>query len=235
MLQSIKNNIPNCLTLMNLLSGTLAIIFSFHWDTLYCNQLLGWQIAAICIGAAAFFDFFDGAVARLLKAVSPIGKELDSLADLVSFGVAPALLLMNTLFIAGAGILSYTALFIPLMGAVRLAVFNIDTTQVTEFKGLPIPANAIFWIGFVAAMANGMTMSSTLAIILIAVFGLLMVSRLRMFSLKFKSLAVKGNVLRYFIIVATILLVALFGLSGLALTILLYIAMSVFTIIVKYQ
>lgn len=235
MLKAITNNIPNFLTLMNLLSGTVAIIFSFQaFDATW--RLPGWQWAVLCIGIAALFDFFDGAVARMLNARSPIGKELDSLADLVSFGVAPALLLLNTLIKADAGILAYAALFLPLMGAVRLAIFNIDATQATEFKGLPIPANAIFWLGFVAAMASGkLQIPGNIVVMLIGIMGILMVSRVRMFSLKFHNLKLRGNVLRYAIIIAAILLVATLGLPGLTLTILAYLILSVVAIVIKYQ
>lgn len=233
--KAIINNIPNFLTLMNLLSGIIAIIFAFDSFGQF-GLMPGWRWAALMIGIAALFDFFDGAVARLLNARSPIGKELDSLADMVSFGVAPALLLMNILLYAGGGWIAYTALFLPLMGAVRLAIFNIDASQTTEFKGLPIPANAIFWIGFVAMMVVwGLHIDSRLMIILIGLMGILMVSRLRMFSLKFHNLRFRGNVLRYGIIIAAALLVAILGLPGLTLTIMLYIALSVFAVIIKYQ
>ncbi len=241
MFKLIVRNIPNFLTLMNLLSGTLAIIFSFHAcepiESLQkINSWNGWQWATLCIGVAALFDFFDGAVARILNARSPIGKELDSLADLVSFGVAPALLLLNILLVANAGLLAYTALFLPLMGAVRLAIFNIDATQATEFKGLPIPANAIFWLGFVAAMATGkLAIPGNIVVMLIGLMGILMVSRVRMFSLKFHNLKVRGNVLRYGIIATAIVLVSAFGLPGLALTTLAYLILSVIAIVIKYQ
>lgn len=235
MFKIIRNNIPNFLTLMNLLSGTVAIILAFKaFDTM--GRLQGWHWASLCIGIAAIFDFFDGAVARLLNARSPIGKELDSLADMVSFGVAPALLLMNVLLKADAGNLAYAALFLPMMGAVRLAIFNIDATQATEFKGLPIPANAIFWIGFVAAMANGIiSVPSNIVVMLIGLMGILMVSRVRMFSLKFHHLRFRGNVLRYAIMIAAVVLVSTLGLPGLTLTILLYLILSLVAIVIKYQ
>lgn len=235
MFKAITNNIPNFLTLMNLLSGIVAIIFSFQaFDV--TGHMPGWQWAALSIGIASLFDFFDGAVARILNARSPIGKELDSLADLVSFGVAPSLLLLNILLKADAGPLAYAALFLPLMGAVRLAIFNIDATQATEFKGLPIPANAIFWIGFVAAMASGkLHIPGNIVVMLIGLMGILMVSRVRMFSLKFHNLKIRGNVLRYAIIIAAIILVSTLGLPGLTLTILAYLILSVIAIVIKYQ
>ena len=233
MIRNILNMVPNCITLLNLLSGCIAIIFAFQ-PIEPTAGLLGWQWAAIMMGAAAIFDFCDGAAARLLNAKSNIGKELDSLSDLVSFGVAPALLLMNVLLLAGAGTFSYIALFIPLMGALRLAKFNVDTEQSVTFKGMPIPANAIFWIGFVAAMMQGKfhpTLGITIA--LIVAMGLLMVSNLPMFSLKMSSFALRENFLRYFIVLATIIFIATLGIAGLATTILLYIAISILQRIVK--
>ena len=233
MIRNILNMVPNCITLLNLLSGCIAIIFAFQ-PIEPTAGLLGWQWAAIMMGAAAIFDFCDGAAARLLNAKSNIGKELDSLSDLVSFGVAPGLLLMNVLLLANAGAFSYIALFIPLMGALRLAKFNVDTEQSVTFKGMPIPANALFWIGFVAAMMQGKfppTLGITIA--LIVAMGLLMVSNLPMFSLKMSSFALRENFLRYFIVLATIIFIATLGIAGLATTILLYIAISALQRIVK--
>lgn len=112
---------------------------AFHYNETIAG-LSGYEWAFICIGAAAIFDFCDGASARLLHAYSDLGKELDSLADLVSFGLAPALLMFNTIAIANNDPLSpwaFMSLFIPAMGALRLAKFNIDTRQTTSFIGLP--------------------------------------------------------------------------------------------------
>lgn len=233
MIRHFINMVPNTITLLNLLSGCIAIIFAFQ-PIESTAGLFGWQWAAIMMGAAAIFDFCDGAAARLLNAKSNIGKELDSLADLVSFGVAPALLLMNVLLLAGAGAFSYIALFLPLMGALRLAKFNVDTEQSVTFKGMPIPANAIFWIGFVAAMAQEKlhpTLGITIA--LIVAMGLLMVCNLPMFSLKMSSFSLRENFMRYFIVLATIIFIATLGIAGLAATILLYIAISALQRIVK--
>lgn len=227
MFKRIIQSIPNTITSLNLLSGLIAIFFSFHIAEPFGN-LNGFHIAFIAIGAAAVFDFCDGASARLLNAYSALGKELDSLADLVSFGVAPAMMLMNTLlFVTGGAWVSYTALFIPLMGALRLAKFNIDETQSTVFSGLPIPANAIFWIGFVAWIFGTRHCPSPIYLILIiAGISLLMVSKMRMFSLKFKNFAIKENFSRYVIIVATVVSLILYGVSGLMWSIILYILIS---------
>lgn len=181
----------------------------------------------IFIGAAALFDFCDGAAARLLKAYSLIGKELDSLSDLVSFGIAPAMLVMNTMLGAGNGWLSYFALFIPVMGALRLAKFNVDDRQTTSFIGLPIPANAIFWIGAVAWMNQHLVPAPWVTLILVAAVSLLMISEIPMFSLKFKNFAWRENVRRYAVIIAAILFVIFEGIPGLAWAIIFYLVISI--------
>lgn len=233
MIRNIINMVPNCITLLNLLSGCVAIIFAFDPKKV-TDRLQGWEWAAIMMGAAALFDFLDGAMARLLNAKSNIGKELDSLSDLVSFGVAPGLLLMNVLLLAGAGWCSYVALSLPLMGALRLAKFNVDDSQTVTFKGLPIPANAIFWIGVVGAMMQGKlqpTVGVTVAVIVL--IGLLMVSNLPMFSLKMSDFSIRNNIVRYVVIAAAVIFVATLGVAGFAAAILLYIVVSVLQRIVR--
>lgn len=154
-MKAIRNNIPNAITSLNLLFGCLACIAAFHCsDTMCGTDLKGYQWAFIFIALAAVADFFDGLVARLIHAVSNIGAELDSLADLVSFGLAPALVLYNIMLQQGAGHWALVALLLPVFGAIRLARFNVDTNQTTTFTGLPIPANAIFWIGFTSWYAT---------------------------------------------------------------------------------
>ena len=151
MIKAIRNNIPNAITSLNLLFGCMACIMAFHcFDPMCGTSIKGYQWAFIFIALSAVADFFDGLVARLLHAVSGIGKELDSLADSVSFGLAPALVLYNIMIGQGAGHWALFALLLPVFGALRLARFNIDPNQSTVFTGLPIPANAIFWIGFTA-------------------------------------------------------------------------------------
>lgn len=227
---SIKNSIPNTVTMMNLLSGVVAIIFAFHPSEEFtlCGSItwLGWQWAGIMIALAAVFDFCDGLVARALHAKSVLGAELDSLSDMVSFGVAPALLLMNTMLETGGGAWSFSALFIPVMGALRLAIFNTDPSQSTTFRGLPIPSNALFWIGFVAAIYGGMQIQANLAALIVLIVGLLMVCRMRMFSLKLSSLSPKKNFLPYLQLVGTILFLILFGVPGLCWAIILYVVLS---------
>lgn len=235
-MNQIKNFIPNTVTLLNLLSGTIAVIFAFSPDEMFslCGySLQGWQCASLMIVLAAVFDFCDGLVARLLHAKSEIGKELDSLCDMVSFGVAPAMMLMNVLLAAGAGWVSYISLFIPLMGALRLAKFNVDTTQTTSFKGLPIPSNAIFWIGFVSAMYQGLSLRVSVIAAVIVAISLLMVCRLPMFSLKIANLKLRENFRQYLLLLATVVSLVFFGVAGLAVVILFYIALSFLSSIIK--
>ena len=227
-MKAIRNNIPNAITSLNLLFGCLACIAAFHCsDTMCGTDLKGYQWAFIFIALAAVADFFDGLVARLIHAVSNIGAELDSLADLVSFGLAPALVLYNIMLQQGAGHWALVSLLLPVFGAIRLARFNVDTNQTTTFTGLPIPANAIFWIGFTSWYATYPT-PLWMVIVLIVALSLLMVCNLRMFSLKMHNLSsLKQNWAQYLQVVATVAFLALMGLKGLAPAIMLYVLLSV--------
>jgi CDP-diacylglycerol--serine O-phosphatidyltransferase len=230
-LQSIKNNVPNAITCMNLMSGTLAVVAAFHCFESWWWGLQGYQVAFILIGAAALFDFLDGFAARLLHAVSPLGKELDSLCDLVSFGLAPAAILFNMLWQAhGGSPVAYVAVLLPVFGALRLAKFNISTDQATTFSGLPIPANAIFWIGFTDFYAvHGTNISQWIVVALVIAFSLLMVCPLRMFSLKMHNVTLKDNWNQLLLVVGFIAFVIIAGLPGLAWGILFYIVLSICT------
>ncbi|MDE6429729.1 MAG: CDP-diacylglycerol--serine O-phosphatidyltransferase, partial [Duncaniella sp.] len=207
-------------------SGCVAVFFAFNLD-IEIGSLPAMTWAFIFIGAASVFDFCDGFSARLLHAYSPLGKELDSLSDLVSFGLAPAFLVMNVMRTYGAPLwVSASALLIAVMGALRLAKFNVDTRQTTSFIGLPIPANAIFWIGTLAWIDSHAYPGNIAMVILILAVSLLMVSELKMFSLKFANLSWRENVRRYVILAAAVLFVLTEGVSGLAWTIILYILIS---------
>jgi len=227
-MKAIRNNIPNAITSLNLLFGCLACIAAFHCsDTMCGTDLKGYQWAFIFIALAAVADFFDGLVARLIHAVSNIGAELDSLADLVSFGLAPALVLYNIMLQQGAGHWALVALLLPVFGAIRLARFNVDANQTTTFTGLPIPANAIFWIGFTSWYATYPT-PLWMVIVLIVALSLLMVCNLRMFSLKMHNLSsLKQNWAQYLQVVATVAFLVLMGLKGLAPAIMLYVLLSI--------
>ena len=228
---SMKKYIPNFITSLNLASGFAAIIFASHGDIL---------IASWFITAAMIFDFLDGFFARLLNAYSDVGKELDSLADIVSFGVAPAVILyqlmMNTCLFEGqfSQLLIIIILSVmPVCAALRLAIFNLDSSQTTNFKGLATPANAIAVITMVFASnfsdseAILFLIDSPIAIIIITItLSLLMVSRLELFSLKVSSLKLKGNESRYLMLVMLVIVFVITGIAGVALIIPVYITAS---------
>ena len=225
-MKAIRNNIPNAITSLNLLFGCMACIAAFSCYDTVCGGMKGYQLAFLFIGLSAVADFFDGLVARAIHAVSNIGAELDSLADLVSFGLAPALVLYNVMLGQGAGHWALLALLLPVFGAIRLARYNTDPTQGTVFTGLPIPANAIFWIGFTAHYAMH-PVPLTAVVILIVALSLLMVSKQRMFSLKMHNLtSLKENWAQYLQVIATVVFVVWMGLFGLTFAILLYVLLS---------
>lgn len=191
----------------------------------------GYQVAFVLIALAAVFDFFDGFTARLLHAVSPLGKELDSLSDAVSFGLAPGMVLYNMLvqYAPESGV-AYIAMLIPVFGALRLAKFNVSTDQSTIFTGLPIPANAIFWIGFTNFYAEHHADVPVLVVaVLVVALSLLMVCNLRMFSLKLHSLSVRENYKQYLLVLAFVICVGFCGITGLAWAMLFYIVLSAVT------
>lgn len=225
---SITKHIPNAITCTSLFLGCTAVVAALSFDTVTFG-IEGYKLAYILIGLAAVCDFCDGAAARMLHAYSSLGKELDSLSDLVSFGVAPGMLVYAVL-VHTAGCphwLPLVAFYIPVAGELRLARFNIDTRQTTSFLGMPIPANAIFWIGYTAfAIEQGNICPWVTAALVVIVASLMLASGLKMFSLKFKNLSWTDNYMRYIMIVAAIVSVVVAGISGLALTIALYIILS---------
>ena len=224
-LRLIKSNVPNTITCLNLLSGCIATVFALHYDSIY-GSLRGYELAFIFIGAATLFDFCDGLAARLLHAYSALGKELDSLSDLVSFGLAPAMLIYSAMSANGAGWIAYLAFIVTIFGALRLAKFNIDDRQTSSFIGLPIPSNAIFWIGWIAWINQHGYPGSLVMVLLILALSLLMTSRMRMFSLKVKTLDWRSNVRRYALLLGAVLFLIVEGLSGFAWSIVLYIVLS---------
>lgn len=226
----IQRNIPNCVTLLNLLAGIMAIVCAFR-ATSPLWGLTGWQWGAIFIGIGAVADFFDGFFARLLKAYSELGKELDSLCDLVSFGVAPALLVFNVMEATSEVTPWYRwgMLLVPLVAAFRLARFNVDARQTSYFIGMPVPANAIFWIGFCALVTQGAAFLTYAAVFfpLLVIESWLMVSGVKMLSLKFHDYAFKGlNLWRYILMAGAVVLVFCMGVSGFMWLIVMYIFIS---------
>ena len=220
-MKRLSSYIPNIITCCNLTAGSLAVIMALRGT---------FEQAAIFILIAAVCDFLDGLSARLLHAYSDMGKELDSLSDLISFGLAPGLMvyaLLNDYLLLPYGnleYLAYIALLIPVAGGIRLAKFNIDDRQTSSFIGLPIPANALFWIG--VCFADTRDWHPVIILALIVLFSYLMVSNLPMFSLKASNLSWSNNKLRYILVVTSLGLVIWLGLTGLAGAIIAYILLS---------
>ncbi|CDA22548.1 cDP-diacylglycerol-serine O-phosphatidyltransferase [Bacteroides sp. CAG:144] len=220
-MKRLSSYIPNIITCCNLTAGSLAVIMALRGT---------FEQAAIFILIAAVCDFLDGLSARLLHAYSDMGKELDSLSDLISFGLAPGLMvyaLLNDYLLLPYGnleYLAYIALLIPVAGGIRLAKFNVDDRQTTSFIGLPIPANALFWIG--VCFADTRDWHPVIILALIVLFSYLMVSNLPMFSLKASNLSWSNNKLRYILVITSLGLVFWLGLTGLAGAIIAYILLS---------
>lgn len=235
----IRNNIPNFITLMNLLSG----LFS-----LYLGMQGNLKLAAFMVFAAAIFDFFDGMLARALNAKSEIGGQLDSLADIVSFGVAPAFLLFHTFRLQEVGIdeasfLPFISFMVPLFSAWRLAKFNVDEEQSTYFKGLPTPATGILLasipITILVCLADNegwyyelLTNPWFLTVTAIAC-SFLMVSSLPMFALKFRSAVWSENQIRYIFLIISVFLIILLKFASIPVIILIYLLLSVITAVVE--
>lgn len=236
--------VPNTITALNLVCGSMSVFFAVDGQ-------LGW--ASVFIFAAAIFDFLDGFSARLLKAYSSIGKELDSLADTVSFGLAPAAIVFTMLELTLFGknqaiqnieanwsqwITLITSLVIPVAGAFRLAKFNTDDRQSEQFLGMPIPANAIFFASLALILELGTNAAIVPVILnkytlLAAIFAssFLMVSELPMFNLKFKNLKLKENALRYFFLGTTLLMLIFLQVYALPLIIIWYVILSAISLI----
>ena len=242
-LQVMTKHLPNFITSLNLVSGFFSILFALNGFPL---------IASWLIIAAMVFDFFDGFSARLLKAYSDTGKELDSLADVVSFGVAPATIIFHYLSVAigitgqiDVNALSFPNCFLlavpaimPVFAAIRLARFNTDDTQKDSFKGLASPASALAVVslalalectnsGFSQKILGTITGNTILTIVL----SFLMVCRLPMISLKFHDMNLKGNWDRYLLIICIALMILLFGFKAAPFMIPIYIAISIISVL----
>lgn len=216
--------VPNFLTLCNLICGCIGIVFAFDGN----YEVAFWM----CI-LSAFFDFSDGFAARLLKAYSPLGKELDSLADMVSFGVLPSVVVFTMLQSFDLGILSYIGFSIAAFSALRLAKFNIDETQTSEFVGLPTPACALFFVSYALVVSQITFHSPWMDIVLAVAFSLLLVSPIKMLALKFKNFSFKENFDRYIFIFFSIVLIAYLGKGGISVVILGYIVANIIRMFVK--
>ena len=230
---SIKKHIPNTITCCNLLSGCVSILF-------LCYDHVLW--ASVMIFIAAIFDFFDGFAARILNAKSPIGGELDSLSDVVSFGVAPSFIIAWFLSKTGIGwwihdvnIFPMLAFIMAAFAALRLAKFNLDTRQTTSFIGLPVPAVGLFIASLPFMLFRiendsiiyQIVMSPWGLLAMVAIFSWLMISEVPFFSFKIKNLKFKDNILRYFVVIFAIIAVIILKLVALPFIFLFYILLSV--------
>ncbi len=233
MANAITKHIPNTVTCFNLFSGCIACVMAFEAN---------YPMAMLFIVMGAIFDFFDGMLARLLNAPSPIGKELDSLADDITFGVAPALMVFSFLkepalsypdFCGNflCNYLPYLAFLIAVFSALRLAKFNVDERQTSSFIGMPTPANALFWSSLIVGGETFIYnhINAMVIIGLILVFCWLLIAELPMFSLKFKNLTWKDNKITYIFLIGCVPLLIFFTISGIAAVIVWYIILSLFT------
>lgn len=220
----IKAHIPNTLTLLNLAFGVVGIIRVIDGH-LYEG--------AIFVLIAAVLDFLDGFVARMLKVQSPMGKELDSLADAVSFGVLPGIILFEmTQRVTSQDWLPYLTLIVPMLSAYRLAKFNLDTRQSDRFIGLPTPANALFisTLPYFFEKVNAfqfLAQSPYFFIGLAWLMSLLLIAELPLIALKFKDFSIQNNRYRFGLIALAVTILVLFQLAGIPLIILAYIGLSV--------
>ena len=231
MANSVTKHIPNTLTSCNLISGCIAIVFALSAN---------YTMALTFIVVGAVFDFFDGMSARLLGVSSPIGKELDSLADVVTFGVAPSSMiftLLLTLDKSGwndslAFAVPYVAFVMAAFSAIRLAKFNLDERQTTSFIGLPTPANALFWGALIVGgeeILAALSQVILLLIVMVLISSWLLVAEIPMFALKFKHWGWHENRIKYVFLVSCLPILLIFRISGISIIIAWYICLSILT------
>ena len=224
----IRKNIPNALTCGNLLCGCIGVVEAFHSNLL---------LSCALIGVALVFDFFDGFLARLLKVSSPIGKDLDSLADMVTFGLLPSIIVYQLLMQSIPDIYgiwkAYPAFVIAIFSAIRLAKFNNDPRQSDSFIGVPTPANAMFIasLPLILETPQGETwkhiiINTNNLLIMSVVMSLLLVAEIPLLALKFKSFAWKGNEIRYSFIAITVLLLLTLHILAVPIILFVYLAVS---------
>lgn len=223
-------NFPNALTCCNLICGCMATGAAFHAH-------FGWALAMIVAGAV--FDFFDGMAARALHISSPIGKELDSLADVVTFGVAPSAMVFQLFGLVqypewlsfASSWLPYTAFLMAAFSALRLAKFNLDTRQTTSFIGLPTPANALFWSSLIVGERSFLCSPRFNALFLflfLIAFCWFLIAEIPLFSLKFKNFSWQDNRVKYSFLIGCLVLLPL-GITAITAIILWYIFLSLIT------
>jgi CDP-diacylglycerol--serine O-phosphatidyltransferase len=235
-MERIKKNIPNLITLGNLTCGLLSILFAFEGNLV---------LAGTFIFYGAILDFFDGFAARLLKVNSEIGKQLDSMADMVTFGVAPGILMYqliamtneNQLGISHELTISLIAFLIPIFSAIRLAKFNIDTRQTSSFIGLPTPAAAIFIASLPIIVVNYHTnFSLELLIVSTVILSILLVAELPLFSLKIskgETLKNQLNIIRISFLISSVILLFILEFAAIPFIVILYIFLSIINNLIK--
>ena len=218
-----KKHIPNTITCCNLISGCVATYFAFLSD---------FEMALLFIIIGAVFDFFDGMSARLLGVSSPIGKELDSLADDITFGFAPSAIVFSYLR-PETELLPFLVFVMAAFSALRLAKFNLDERQALGFIGLPTPANALFWGSLIAGAGEWMKtapfIGDNLSLVILAgvfISSYLLIAEIPMFALKFKHWGWKGNEIKYIFVISCVPLLLLLGVSGFAAIIAWYVLLS---------
>ena len=228
MAKIITKHIPNTLTSCNLISGCIAVYFAFAG----C-----YEEALLFIVIGAVFDFFDGMSARLLNVSSPIGKELDSLADDVTFGVAPSAMIFTVLYIHDypswlepyREIIPFLAFVLAAFSAIRLAKFNLDERQTTSFIGVPTPANALFWGALIAGREDLLNSSPWMVVMIIGMVFLcsyLLIAEFPLFALKFKHWGWKGNEVKYVFLITSIPILVLMGIAGISVVIMWYVVLA---------
>ena len=220
-----SKHIPNLLTISNLICGCTALYLSFHGELVFTAYL---------IGLATIFDFMDGAAARLLNIYNPIGKQLDSLSDMVSFGLVPGSVVFHLLEESTLSQFSFIALLIPIFSALRLAKFNVDENQNENFIGLPTPANCLVFVSI--PLITTFNSESTIAylfeipeilLIITILMSLALVSKINMFSLKFKNLKFQDNKFKFLLITISIILLTCLEFLAIPIIILLYLIISI--------
>ncbi|MFD2573173.1 CDP-diacylglycerol--serine O-phosphatidyltransferase [Spirosoma soli] len=218
---NLLKHLPNAMTCGNLLCGCIGLVMALRGHL---------ELASWLIGLAAILDFGDGFVARLVNVSGPFGKELDSLADVVTFGVLPATIVFQLCWFQELGFISYGAFLIAVLSALRLANFNIDTRQSESFIGLPVPANAMLIAAF-PLMGRYQPQLDTIwqndiGLGMMIAFSFMLVSDVPLFALKFKSFGWAENRIKFSFLLASLLLLLFLQYAAIPLIILLYIIVS---------
>jgi CDP-diacylglycerol--serine O-phosphatidyltransferase len=229
---NIKKHVPNLITLLNLFCGCIASVFAMDSN---------FEMAFYFVSLGIFFDFFDGFFARLFKVSSPLGLQLDSLADMVTSGLVPGLVMVKMLTssqfnVVNPSFLPYLGFIITLGSCYRLANFNIDTRQTDSFIGLPTPANALFILSLPLIIKNSDSLvileiltNHWILLLITALSAFILNAEIPLFSLKIKKFSFKENALQMIFLLISILLILLFQFSGIALVIVFYVVLSVIT------